>query len=54
MSPNTLFFDRERALAQLDAAWAAPGAQLVTLCGRRRVGNATPLSRFATGRLPTE
>ncbi|MBI2910050.1 MAG: ATP-binding protein [Chloroflexi bacterium] len=44
------FFDRERELALLDGAWSAPGAQLVTLWGRRRVGKSTLLSRFASGK----
>ncbi len=50
MARSVPFFDRERELAQLDAAWAAPGAQLVTLWGRRRVGKSTLLSRFANGK----
>jgi AAA+ ATPase superfamily predicted ATPase len=41
------FFDRETGLAQLAALWSAPGAQLVTLWGRRRVGKSALLSRFA-------
>ncbi|MGI8554719.1 MAG: ATP-binding protein [Dehalococcoidia bacterium] len=44
------FFDRERELAQLEAAWAASGAQLVTLWGRRRVGKSTLLSRLTQGK----
>jgi AAA+ ATPase superfamily predicted ATPase len=44
------FFNRERELAQLEAAWSARGAQLVTLWGRRRVGKSTLLSRFANGK----
>ncbi len=44
------FFDRERELGELAAAWEAPGAQLVTLWGRRRVGKSTLLSRFANGK----
>ena len=44
------FFDRDRELDQLEAAWPAAGAQLVTLWGRRRVGKSTLLARFAEGR----
>lgn len=47
---NQPFFNRERELAQLEEAWHAPGAKLVTLWGRRRVGKSTLLSRFATGK----
>lgn len=42
-----VFFDRERELARLEAAWRAPAAELVTLWGRRRVGKSTLLARFA-------
>ena len=44
------FFNRERELDQLDAAWQSSGSALVTLWGRRRVGKSTLLSRFATGK----
>jgi AAA+ ATPase superfamily predicted ATPase len=44
------FYNRERELAQLAAAWAAPGAQLVTLWGRRRVGKSALLARFSAGK----
>jgi AAA+ ATPase superfamily predicted ATPase len=44
------FFDREEEMARLEAAWTSPGAQLVTLWGRRRVGKTTLLTRFASGR----
>ncbi|MGD0765426.1 MAG: ATP-binding protein [Dehalococcoidia bacterium] len=41
------FFNRELELAELETAWSTPGAALVTLWGRRRVGKSTLLSRFA-------
>lgn len=41
------FFNRERELRQLERAWAAPGAELITIWGRRRVGKSALLSRFA-------
>ena len=44
------FFDREAEIAALEEIWARPGAQLVTLWGRRRVGKSVLLSRFAAGR----
>jgi AAA+ ATPase superfamily predicted ATPase len=44
------FFNRERELEQLEAAWHTVGSALVTLWGRRRVGKSTLLSRFATGK----
>lgn len=44
------FHDRERELAQLERFWAIPGAQLVTLWGRRRVGKSALLSHFAAGK----
>lgn len=44
------FFNRERELEQLELAWNAPGAQLVTLWGRRRVGKSTLLSHFCLGK----
>jgi AAA+ ATPase superfamily predicted ATPase len=44
------FFDREAELAQLETAWAARGAQLITLWGRRRVGKSSLLSKFAHGK----
>jgi hypothetical protein len=44
------FFDREQQLGQLDAAWSAPGAQLITLWGRRRVGKSALLAQFAAGK----
>lgn len=49
-APAQPFFNRERELAQLEAVWASPGAQLVTLWGRRRVGKSTLLSHFALGK----
>jgi AAA+ ATPase superfamily predicted ATPase len=48
--PGEPFFDRERELEQLEAIWATPGAQLVTLWGRRRVGKSALLARFASGK----
>ncbi len=44
------FFNRERELEQLEAAWERPDAQMVTLCGRRRAGKTTLLSHFAHGK----
>lgn len=44
------FFDRQAALMELDAAWQATAAQLVTVWGRRRVGKSTLLSHFALGK----
>lgn len=44
------FFNRERELARLAAAWTVPTAQLVTLWGRRRVGKSALLARFAMGK----
>lgn len=44
------FFNRERELANLEAAWTTPGAQLLTLWGRRRVGKSTLLSQFLAGK----
>src|SRR2546428_2512931 len=41
------FFNRELELANLENAWDARGASLVTLWGRRRVGKSTLLSQFA-------
>ncbi|MEZ4222944.1 MAG: ATP-binding protein [Polyangiaceae bacterium] len=40
------FFDRERELAALDAAWRSPGSSLVLLWGRRRTGKTSLLGRF--------
>ncbi len=49
---SDLFFNRERELAQLEAAWTAEGGrpQLVTLWGRRRVGKSALLSHFSNGK----
>jgi AAA+ ATPase superfamily predicted ATPase len=44
------FFNRELELAELETAWSTPGAALVTLWGRRRVGKSTLLSHFAAGK----
>lgn len=44
------FFNRERELEQLEAAWQSPRSALVILWGRRRVGKSTLLSRFASGK----
>lgn len=44
------FYNRQRELAQLEAAWLSRGAQFVTLWGRRRVGKSTLLARFAQGK----
>lgn len=41
------FYDREIELAELEEAWQASTAALVTVWGRRRVGKSTLLSRFA-------
>lgn len=41
------FINRTTELAALTAAWQQPGAQLLTLWGRRRVGKSTLLARFA-------
>jgi len=49
-SNERLFHDRERELAELEAAWQVRGAQLLTLWGRRRVGKSTLLARFAQGK----
>ncbi|MBI2863407.1 MAG: ATP-binding protein [Chloroflexi bacterium] len=49
-APAPPFFNRERELDQLEAVWAAHGAQLATLWGRRRVGKSTLLTRFASGK----
>lgn len=46
----TVFFNRELELSQLRATWQAPGAALVTVWGRRRVGKSTLLARFAAGK----
>lgn len=48
------FVDREQELAELDNLLARPGAQLVLVFGRRRIGKTTLLTRWAarTG-LPT-
>ncbi len=46
----TPFFNRTAELAQLEGAWRSPGAQLVTMWGRRRVGKSTLLSYFALGK----
>lgn len=45
-----LFFNRKRELAQLETVWSVPGARLVTLWGRRRVGKTTLLSHFSAGK----
>jgi hypothetical protein len=44
------FFNRRAEIRQLEAIWSAPGAQFVTLWGRRRVGKSALLSRFADGK----
>lgn len=44
------FFNRELELIDLQNAWEARGAALVTLWGRRRVGKSTLLSHFAAGK----
>ncbi|MDQ3548320.1 MAG: ATP-binding protein [Chloroflexota bacterium] len=44
------FFDREREMARLERVWQEPGAQLVTVWGRRRVGKSALLSRFVSGK----
>src|SRR5437868_3600464 len=46
--PAEPFHDRE--LAVLERFWASPGAQLITLWGRRRVGKSTLLSQLVAGK----
>ena len=41
------FIDREQELAFFSSAWERPGAQLLVLYGRRRVGKTALLQRFA-------
>lgn len=40
------FLDREAELARLERSWAAPGAQLVIVWGRRRAGKTRLLGEF--------
>lgn len=42
-----MFVDRERELSFLETRQAAPGAQLIVVWGRRRVGKTALLTRFA-------
>jgi len=44
------FIDRAAELEFLDRAWHRPGAQLLVLYGRRRVGKTALLQQFAAGR----
>lgn len=44
------FFDRAVESRQLEQVWQLPGAQLMTVWGRRRVGKSTLLAHFATGK----
>jgi len=44
------FIDRVRELSALEGFWQAPGAQLVVLYGRRRVGKTELLRRFCLGK----
>ncbi|MEM3327182.1 MAG: ATP-binding protein, partial [Thermoproteus sp.] len=44
------FIDRERELALLEELWRAPGAQLVVIYGRRRVGKTALVRRFLSGK----
>jgi AAA+ ATPase superfamily predicted ATPase len=44
------FVNRQWELAQLEDAWSAPGAQFITIWGRRRVGKSALLARFAAGK----
>lgn len=41
------FVNREQELAELDALAAAPGAQLIMMYGRRRIGKKTLLTHWA-------
>lgn len=45
-----LFFNRAAETRQLEQVWQSPGAQLVTVWGRRRVGKSTLLAHFAAGK----
>ncbi|WP_187146740.1 ATP-binding protein [Pyrobaculum neutrophilum] len=44
------FFDRERELEWLEGLYRRPGAQLVVVYGRRRIGKTELLRRFAAGK----
>ncbi|MEZ0319546.1 MAG: ATP-binding protein [Pyrobaculum sp.] len=44
------FVDRERELAVLEELWRTPGAQLVVVYGRRRVGKTALVRRFLVGK----
>ncbi|MEA2638993.1 MAG: uncharacterized protein QOF51_387, partial [Chloroflexota bacterium] len=45
-----MFLDRRAELAWLHEGWAAGGAQLQILYGRRRVGKSRLLDEFARGK----
>lgn len=47
MKTPSPFFNRRSELDLLQRVWESPGAQLVTVWGRRRVGKTALLSRFA-------
>ncbi|MEM1598803.1 MAG: ATP-binding protein [Pyrobaculum sp.] len=44
------FVDRERELEVLESLWRSPGAQLVVIYGRRRVGKTALVRRFLAGK----
>lgn len=50
--PNAppVFHDREHELQHLESVWESPGAKLITVWGRRRVGKSTLLSGFASSK----
>jgi len=45
-----MFADRDGELRWLEQRWTAPGAQLLIVYGKRRVGKTALLKRFITGR----
>ncbi|WP_371731665.1 ATP-binding protein [Thermococcus sp. ES12] len=50
MLVGSLFVDRERELEFLERKWNEPGAQLIILYGRRRVGKTALIKRFLEGK----
>ena len=44
------FIDRERELSALEGQYAASGASLVVICGRRRVGKTALIKEFIRGK----